>query len=261
MQINGVNTAGMQNTNSMMGIGQETDAYSRQLQKQISDAQKKLQDVSSDESLSAEEKMKKRQEIQQEINNLNIQLRQHQIELRKEKQNEKSSDLTSAVTELTGGSKGAKSGKGGGQMKTLSDAGMSAIISADAAVKQASIQGNVANRMENRANIIKSEISMESGDTSDKEKALAETEKRAQAASASQMSTLKEADGELKQAERSEEDEDDKKASGTHAKGSGEKASVNDREKRKDDNLTTNKDAEDEEDAAQTVYRTVDIRL
>lgn len=212
MQINGVNGAGMQNQSNIRGIGQEADAYSRQLQKQISDAQKKLQDISSDESLSQEEKVKKRQEIQQEINNLNIQLRQHQIELRREKQEQKNSD--SAVTELTGGGKNAKAGKSGGQTQAMSEAGMSAIISADAAVKQANIQGNVANRMENRAEVIKSEIKMESGDVSDKEKELAEVEKRAAAAVSSQTHTLKDANGELKKAEDSEEQEEENKSDG-----------------------------------------------
>lgn len=209
MQINGVNGAGMQSGNGMAGIGQGTDAYSRQLQKQISDAQKKLQDISSDENLSPEEKMKKRQEIQQEINELNIQLRQHQIELRREKQEEKSD---SPVTELTGGSRNAKAGKGS-QTGGMSEAGMSAIISADMEAGQARIQGNTAKRMENRAGIIKSEIKMESGDTSDKEKELAEVEKRARAASESQMNTLRDAGETLKKAEDSETKEKDKKAS------------------------------------------------
>ena len=231
MQINGVNGAGMQSGNSITGIGQGTDAYSRQLQKQISDAQKKLQDISSDENLSPEEKMKKRQEIQQEINDLNIQLRQHQIELRREKQEEKSD---SPVTELTGGSKNARTGKGS-QAGGMSEAGMSAIISADVAAGQARIQGNTAKRMENRAGIIKSEIKMESGDTSDKEKELAEVEKRAQAASESQRNTLRDMGETLKKAEDSETKEEEKKASDT-----------------KEDR---------EEKEASTAYTPVDIRL
>lgn len=231
MQINGVNGAGMQSGNSITGIGQGTDAYSRQLQKQISDAQKKLQDISSDENLSPEEKMKKRQEIQQEINDLNIQLRQHQIELRREKQEEKSD---SPVTELTGGRKNARTGKGS-QAGGMSEAGMSAIISADVAAGQARIQGNTAKRMENRAGIIKSEIKMESGDTSDKEKELAEVEKRAQAASESQMNTLRDMGETLKKAEDSETKEEEKKASDT-----------------KEDR---------EEKEASTAYTPVDIRL
>ncbi len=244
MQINGVNGAGMQNQSAVTGIGQKTDAYSRKLQKQIQDAQQRIQDISSDENLSPEEKMKKRQEIQQEINNLNIQLRQHQMELRKEKQKEKSD---SAVTELTGG-RSAKAGKEGGQAKTMSNASMSAIISADAAVKQANVQGNVANRMENRADVIKSEIKMDRGDTSDKEKALAETEKRAQEASAAQMSTLKEAGEELKQAEHSEENKDHKDTS--------------DADKAKEKKADDAKDVDGkEEEKKETSYTPVDIRL
>ena len=41
--------------------------------------------------------MKKRQEIQQEINNLNQQLRQHQIEQRKEQQSKNSSSMDDMV--------------------------------------------------------------------------------------------------------------------------------------------------------------------
>lgn len=58
----------------------------------------KLQELSSNQELSLEEKMKKRQEIQQEISSLTQQLRQHQIELRKQQQNKSSN----SVDELTG---------------------------------------------------------------------------------------------------------------------------------------------------------------
>ena len=65
---------------------QGNDSVSKNIQNQIANAQQKLQDLSSNEEMSLEDKMKKRQEIQQEINNLNQQLRQHQIEQRKEQQ-------------------------------------------------------------------------------------------------------------------------------------------------------------------------------
>ena len=47
--------------------------YTKSIQRLIADAQQKLQDLSSIEELSLEDKMKKRQEIQQEITNLNQQ--------------------------------------------------------------------------------------------------------------------------------------------------------------------------------------------
>ena len=84
MKINGFN--GTNTQTGAMGMAQVNDSVSKNIQNQIANAQQKLQDLSSNEELSLEDKMKKRQEIQQEITNLNQQLRQHQIEHRKEQQ-------------------------------------------------------------------------------------------------------------------------------------------------------------------------------
>ena len=83
MTVNGISGAnnGMQAGSS--GRITQMDSVSKNIQNQIANAQKKLQELSSNEELSIEDKMKKRQEIQQEINNLNQQLRQHQMEQRK----------------------------------------------------------------------------------------------------------------------------------------------------------------------------------
>ena len=74
--INGINTQMRQ-----MGMNQATDSYSRNIQNQIAGAQKQLQELSSNGDMTLEEKMKKRQEIQQQISDLNMQLRQHQMDL------------------------------------------------------------------------------------------------------------------------------------------------------------------------------------
>ena len=84
--INGINTQMRQ-----MGMNQATDSYSRNLQNQIADAQKQLQELSSNKDMSQEEKMAKQQELQQQISDLNVQLRQHQMEQRREKQQKQSS--------------------------------------------------------------------------------------------------------------------------------------------------------------------------
>lgn len=73
--INGTNTQIKQ-----MGTFQATDSYSRNIQNQIANAQKQLQELSSNEDMTLEEKMKKRQEIQQQISDLNLQLRQHPLD-------------------------------------------------------------------------------------------------------------------------------------------------------------------------------------
>ena len=106
MTINGIN--GVNTQMKQMGMNQATDSYSRNIQSQIANAQKQLQELSSNEDMSLEEKMKKRQEIQQQISDLNMQLRQHQMEQRKEKQQAKSSSMD----DMLGGTKSGKTGSG-----------------------------------------------------------------------------------------------------------------------------------------------------
>ena len=81
MTINGISGANTQT--AQMGMNQAMDSYSKNIQNQIANAQKQLQELSSNEGMTLEEKMKKRQEIQQQISDLNMQLRQHQIEQRR----------------------------------------------------------------------------------------------------------------------------------------------------------------------------------
>lgn len=193
MVINGVNGAGMQA--GSIGRGQAEDAVSKRLQQQIDNAQKKLQEISGNSEMSTEEKMKMRQEIQKEIADLNSQLRQHQMELRKKETEEakkKQEENASAAEQ----SNRSKTGKNGAVDVQLSAEGMQAMISADGAMKQAKVQGSVASTMEGRANVLEVEIQLDGargGDTSAKEAQLADARQTAQEAAASQMSTLAEA--------------------------------------------------------------------
>lgn len=187
MTISGINGGNLQAGQS--GSAQAMDSYSRNIQKQIMNVQKQLQELSSNEKMSPEEKMKKRQELQQQINDLNMQLKQHQMEQRREKQQEK-------------------------QQKTGS---MEAMISADSSMKQSKVQGSVATRMKDRAGVLESEIKLDSigaQGASKKKEELADVEQKAMQATASQMSTLADANRTLKEAatadkkeERAEEDE------------------------------------------------------
>lgn len=89
MTSNGINGANTQM--GQMGMNQMADSYSRNIQNQIADAQKQLKELSSNKDMTQEEKMTKRQELQQQISDLNVQLRQHQMEQRREKQQKQSS--------------------------------------------------------------------------------------------------------------------------------------------------------------------------
>ena len=172
MKINGINGANTQM--GQMGMNQVADSYSRNIQNQIANAQKQLQELSSNEEMTLEEKMKKRQEIQQQISDLNMQLRQHQMEQRKEKQQAKGT----SVDDMLGGTKGGKSGS---KSTGLSQASMTAMISADTSIKQAKVQGSVATSMEGRAGVLESEIKNNHGsDVTKKKEELADVTQKAQ---------------------------------------------------------------------------------
>lgn len=206
MKISGMNGTSPQA--GQMGMMQGADARTQSIKDQIAKAQKQLQELSSDEKLSAEEKMKKRQELQKQITDLNNQLRQHQIELRREKQQAKDS----SIEELTGGTK--KTGRYDSKGAGLSKGSMKAMISADAALEQARVQEHTATSLEGRAGVLKAEIKQDAGrGVEAKKEELAEVEQLAENATSSQIDTLGKANRELKEAE-----EEERSASGSKTK-------------------------------------------
>lgn len=190
-------------------VSMQNDSVSKNIRNQIANAQKQLQEISANQEMTLEEKMKKRQEIQQEITNLNQQLRQHQIEQRKERQSKGSS-----ADDMLGGKQ--STGKAGNKGNGLSQASMQAMISADSSMKQAQVQGNVATRMEGRAGVLKAEIKQDAGgNTEAKEAELAEAEQKAMNASASQMNTLADANQTMEEAAKADQ--------GSRTEGTGKK--------------------------------------
>ena len=211
MRINGLN--GANTPVGGMNMTKATDSVSKNIQNQIANAQKQLQELSANKDMSIEEKMKKRQEIQQQITDLNNQLRQHQIEQRKEQQAKKSS-----MNDMLGGSK-QSAPKAGSQSAGLSQASMKAMISADSAMAQAQVQGSVATKMEGRAGVLESEIKLDQArgdDVEKKKEELAEVQQKAVQAESAQMSTLADANKELEEAAKADQqtektDDKDKK--------------------------------------------------
>ena len=196
MRINGFSGTNMQS--GTMGMAQGNDSVSKNIQNQIANAKQKLQDLSSNEEMSLEDKMKKRQEIQQEINNLNQQLRQHQIEQRKEQQSKTSSSMDNMVAGTSNTSKKKDTG--------LSQASMQAMISADSSMKQAKVQGSMATQIQGRASVLEAEIKQDAGkgNTEKKEEELAELKAKAQSATAAQMSTLADANKSVEEAAKAD---------------------------------------------------------
>ena len=192
MKINGLNGANSQVGG--MNMMKATDSVSKNIQNQISNAQKQLQEISANKDMSIEEKMKKRQEIQQQINDLNNQLRQHQIEQRKEKveNSRKQPKRTQKVGKKSSG---------------LSQANMKAMLYADSAMARAQVQGSVATQMEGRAGVLESEIKLDSargGDVSAKKEELEEIKQKVAAVETAQMNTLADASKKMEEAAKEE---------------------------------------------------------
>ncbi len=216
------------------------DTYSKEIQSQIMNKQKELQELSSKEDLSLEDKMKKRQAIQKEISDLNIELRQHQIEQRKEEQQKNGSSMDDMLSDTQQNNVSESKSQFAGLSKTS----MKAMISADSSIKKAKVQGDVATDVNGRVGVLEAEIkldTMRGVETEKKEEELANTQEKAQSVVNSQISTLSDANEKMQEAAKEE------------------------RQSRSRDN-DKNNDEEQEKDATksgnrQVGYTPIDIRL
>ena len=189
MNISAVNGS---NTGMMPGLMNQTeDPVSRNIQKQIVNLQKQMQGLSENKDMSLEEKMKKRQELQMQISDLQNQLRQHQIDSRREKHQDKQNSVKS-----TGQSNG-KSDEAG-----VSEATMSAIISAGASMDQIKIQGAARSQIEGSARVMRTEAKLDkTGKAAEKKlENAAELEGKAAELEADQMKKIAEAGNEIREA-------------------------------------------------------------
>ena len=192
MQINGI-----QGQNAGAGqakAAQATDSVSKNIRNQITALQNQMQELSANKEMGVEEKMKKRQELKQQIMELQNQLRQHEIEKRQEAKQESNVSME----DMLGGGRQEE-----GVSVSFSDAGMQAMISAGSTLGQAKVQGSVAKGLKGRAGILKTEIEQDASRGSSAEKKreeLAAVEQRAMQASASQASSLNSAVHEMKEA-------------------------------------------------------------
>ena len=250
---------------SGFGANMQKDPVSKSIQNQIENKQKELQELASDDKMTPEEKMKKRQEIQQEINTLNQELRQHQITQRKEQQQKAASENTASAE-----NKKQQSTQSGKRAAGLSQAGMQAILSADSSMKQADVQGSVSAQMEGRAGVLEIEIKQDSGrggSTEEKQKELAEVQQKAEAAASAQMSTLADANQTIKDAKEADSREE-KKDINNESRNKAGKAESKDKDGKTEENIKgenqtkERKVSEDITEQTQKIsYIPIDIRL
>ena len=234
MNISGVSGAGMQPNMSGMGAGaaDQMDPVSKDLRRQIEDLQKQMHELSANQEVPMETKMKKRQELQKQISELEVQLRQRQMEVKRE-ENQKKKSKESSFDDLLGTKPQEK--QSGKQSQGMSAGSMEALISADVSMKQADVHGSIATKMENRAGVIETEIMLDSGrggssNIEFKEEELAKTKALADQATASQMESLAQANKTMQEAAKDEQNDKEGKAEADTKPGSSQSIAIVDGE-------------------------------
>lgn len=257
MTINGISGANTQA--AQIGMNQAMDSYSKNIQNQIANAQKQLQELSSNEEMTLEEKMKKRQEIQQQISDLNMQLRQHQIEQRREQQNQNvAANDTANATNRTSVKQGSSS----------SDASMQAMLTADSAMKQAKVQKNVATQIKGKVSILESEIKTDHGRgavTEKKEEELANLQTKMQSTTTAQIASLANANSAMHKAIQGDSEVEENDNSKDGIRETKEKTNKMPEQKTEVSNKNKTTDHLPEEKAVggakQIIYKSIDVRL
>lgn len=262
MNINGIGGTGASKNTADMTAGKDgqMDAESKNLQQQIEKLQNDLKEISSNQEMPADTKMKKRQEIQKQISELQIQLRQHQIDVKREEREKKKEK--SSFDDLIGTQK-QKTGNNSASVGMSADS-MTAMISADVSLKQANTQGSTAKKMNGKANVLETEIKLDmsrngSSNVGLKEAELADAKEAAQKATSEQLASLAQAGEELKNASEKEHTDnrtEDKKKDEKNVSGE-----ENDREKQPENIVPGTPDAETSEQQASYGYHPVDVRL
>lgn len=205
MRVDGVGRENIQGTSPIQAM----DTVSKNLRTQIANAQKQLQELAANKEMEPEEKMERRKEIQQRITELNAQLRQHEIELRHEKQQRMGETRQSEQARKQEAEQRVKNTPGGRLNTGLPQGSMEAMISADRAVGQAKVQGNVATAMKGRANVLKSEIehSARGAAVEKKQESVADIEMRLEELTKEQVQSLNQAGKQIDEAEKDAREE------------------------------------------------------
>lgn len=150
MMVQGISPAG----GAGIFMPAAVDSESKALQKQIEEKQKELKELSSKEDIPLEEKAKQKQQLQQEITQLEAQLRMHQQEVKQQKGQENSKqDLIAS-----GGDKQSLAASMSLSSEGTAMAGMESLLSAHSSLKQAKVQQGVSKDLQANARVLESEI-------------------------------------------------------------------------------------------------------
>lgn len=206
MKINGPEKMEIQQVNNNTMNQTAVDSETKSYQNQIASAQSQLQKLSSDNNISQEEKAEKRKEIQKQIMELNNMLREHKMEMRREKQQKaaeasKERQKQEEQQQQQGNVVDVKEDLEP-QPERMSSGHMKAIVSADASLERARVQDSVASGLERKISVLEGEIrqSAETGGyVEGKKKEIESLENKVVKISGSKMGTLGSAVQEIRQ--------------------------------------------------------------
>lgn len=209
--IDGINGMRAEDTTEQMGtITQSTamvvDEKTKELQAQIQGKQLELQRLSTNETMAEEEKMQKRQELLKQVSSLNTELRQHQLDMQREKNSKTDQDASSRKKNSVATDDSILDENA----LPMSAQGMQSIISADTAIKQAVSQGSVVTALEGRSRVLESEITLDAGrgaSTEQKERELENISYAVTSATASRLGIVGTANVRLNEAMEKEQQE------------------------------------------------------
>lgn len=209
--IDGINGMRAEDTTEQMGtITQSTamvvDEKTKELQSQIQGKQLELQRLSTNETMAEEEKMQKRQELLKQVSSLNTELRQHQLDMQREKNSKTDQDASSRKKNSVATDDSIMDENA----LPMSAQGMQSIISADTAIKQAVSHGSVVTALEGRSRVLESEITLDAGrgaSTEQKERELENISYAVTSATASRLGIVGTANVRLNEAMEKEQQE------------------------------------------------------
>lgn len=242
-----VGTEGGGNVQSMQPSSTHSqDAMIKSLQKQIDGAKEELRELNQNKNMSPEEKMEKRKEIQQKIQDLSKQISQREMDIRKQAQEKKAKELQEQAEKNA-----PKSELEEKQQSSVAAEVILTVMGVEAAMDQVNVKQSVKKDLEGKTGVLKAEIELDTargGSAAAKKDQLAETENKINDINSDMMSDISDINKDIK--------ENSSKNSEVKNKGDQNGEEEND-EKEKDENG----ESPSAEGKASPYYAPIDVRL
>lgn len=193
-----VGTEGGGNVQSMQPSSSHSqDAMIKSLQKQIDSAKEELRELNQNKNMSPEEKMEKRKEIQQKIQDLSKQISQRELDIRKQAQEKKAKELQEQAERNAPKSEFEEKQQGSVAAEVILT-----VMGVEAAMDQVNVKQSVKKDLEGKTGVLEAEIKLDTargGSAAAKKDQLAETEDRINDINSDMMSDISDINKDIKE--------------------------------------------------------------